>query len=288
MNLAPVTAIIISYNTCELTHKALTALLAGSIVPRQIIVVDNNSIDGSAEMVMENFPGVQFIKNPENIGFARANNLAIRDLAKEEFIWLLNSDTEVGKNSLVDALTYLEANTAIAGVEPTLVYPNGSLQSVGGYFPNILNVFYYLVPVGYLLPISLKQRLKSIALFPQSISAAGIELDYITGAAAIFRREVLDQVGLLGAEYFMYFEETDLCYRIARAGYKLMGIKTDPVMHVYGGSFKGKADDKRLRMFLSSLELFVKKNYSKWYAQIIILEIRLFGELSIFLKGLRQ
>lgn len=287
-NKISVAVIVVSFNTVDLTRKALLALQASTVLPAMIMVVDNNSTDGSVGMVKGEFPEIELIESGENLGFARANNLALSKVAQEKYVWLLNSDTETDPRTLEQLFNYMENYPQTAGIVPQLVYPDGSWQSVGGYFPNWRNVLYYLLPLGYFLPKKIKMNLKSIALYPQEVPEAGVDLDYITGAAAFFRKSSLDQVGFLGEEYFMYFEETDLCWRLRQAGLELRAIKTDQVMHVYGGSFKKKHDPKRLRIFLESLEIFVRKNYPKWQVLVIVLEVKLFGGLSITLKSLKK
>ena len=283
-----VSIIIVNYNTRELVRRALDALYYSSALPEQIIIVDNNSSDGSAEMIKKEFSEVALIESKENLGFAKANNLAIRKFANQTYVWLLNSDTETGKNSLKELFDFMEGNKKVGAVEPSLVYPNGGWQSVGGYFPSARNVFLYLFPFSYFLPLNIKRKIKALGLYPQPIPDKGLELDYVTGAAMFLRKKTLDEVGLLGEDYFMYFEETDLCWRMKKAGWKVVAINTDPVMHVYGGSFKTKYDRKRLKLFLESLMIFVRKNYKGIKKYIILLEVLSLGRLSIALKSFKR
>ena len=287
-NKLPVSVIIVSYNTKDLTRKALQALYDSNKLPEQVILVDNDSKDGSAQMVRDEFPQTSVIESRENLGFAKGNNLGIRQFANQPFIWLLNSDTETGKNSLEQIVSYMKTHQDVGAVGPQLVYPTRDLQSVGGYFPSPLNVLYYLLPFTFFLPKSWRRKMRSIAVFPQTIPESGIELDYVTGAAVLLRRSALEQAGLMPEDYFMYFEESDLCWRMKKAGWKLRVINTDPVMHVYGGSFKTKADKRRLGLFLESLSKFVRKNYTGWRKNLILFEVMLLGRLSIFLKGLKS
>jgi len=288
MNKIPVSAIIVSFNTRELTRKALLSLRRSDAQPAQIIVVDNDSSDDSMQMIKAEFPEVILIESKENLGFAKANNLAIKEAADQPYIWLLNSDAEAGKNTLGELHEYMRYNNDVGALSPQLVYPDGKLQSFGGFFPSCLNVFLYLLPLSYLLPKQTKRKLKTLAIYPQLIPERGIELDYATGAALFLRKKALDQVGLLGEDYFMYFEETDLCWRLKKSGWKVMAINTEPVTHVYGGSFKTRRDAKRLGLFLESLKIFIQKNYKGWMRYVILLEIVLLGRLSIVLKGLKN
>lgn len=286
-NKLPISVIIVNYKTPELTLKALRALFASSILPAQVILVDNASQDETPRLVRQEFPQVNVIESQKNLGFAGGNNLGIKQ-ATQSYLWFLNSDTETGKKSMEQMYNYLENNKKVGAVGPQLVYPNGELQSTGGFFPTICNVFYYLFPFTFFLPKSLRKKMRSIALFPQEIGESGLSLDYVTGAAIMVRKSVIDQIGGMPEEYFMYFEETDWCFQMRRAGWDLRIINTEPVMHVYGGSFKTKYDARRLKMFLSSLKKFVKKNYTGIKKIIILVETALFGWISIALKLLKS
>lgn len=284
----PVSVIIVNYKTKELTYTALVSLYRSSVLPREIILVDNHSEDGLVEIVRKDFPEVVVIVNKENVGFAKANNRAIREYSTQPYIWLLNSDTETGEKSLEELYVYMNSYTKIGALGPQLMYPTGEWQSVGGFFPTISNVFIYLIPITIFLPKKNRQRLKSIALFPQPILKDGIELDYVTGAACMLRKEALEEVGLLAEDYFMYFEETDLCFRLKKAGWIVRAIDTDPVMHVYGGSFKTKYDEKRLRLFLKGLRIFIKKYIKGLPGLVMIGEIVCLGQISLLLKRLKS
>lgn len=284
-NKIPVCVIIVSYNTKLYTQHALRSLFNSSVLPQEIIVVDNNSTDGSVETIQQNFSEVILLRNQKNVGFAKANNQAI-NLTKQPYIWLLNSDTETGVKSLEQLYQYLENNELVGALGPQLEYPDKHLQSVGGFFPSISNVFLYLFPLIKLLPIEYKKKIKTIALFPQSIPEHGLNLDYVTGSALMLRKKALEEVGLLGEDYFMYFEETDLCWRLKQKNWQIRVINTEPVIHIYGGSYKSKYDKKRLNQFLISLKKFINKYYRGWRKIIMLLEIILGGKLSILVKGL--
>lgn len=283
----PISVIIVNYKTSDLTVRALSALFCSSRLPSQVILVDNHSEDGVIDRVKKLFPEVQIMESAENLGFAKANNWALTHAVTQPFVWLLNSDTETGEKSLEELYTQMSRHEDLGAIGPQLVYPNGELQSVGGFSPSIINVFTYLVPISFFLPKKIRQRMRSIALFPQRIPQDGIILDYVTGAACLLRKKALDEVGLLAEDYFMYFEETDLCFRLKKAGWMIKAIDTEPVMHVYGGSFKTKYDARRLTLFLESLKIFVKKNIKGFQKFIILLEIGMLGRISVLLKRLR-
>jgi GT2 family glycosyltransferase len=284
----PVSVIIVSFNTKDLTRKALSALYTSGKLPEQVIVVDNDSKDSSVEMIKAEFPQVILIESKENSGFAKANNRALREVANQPYVWLLNSDTETGHSSLEQLYVYMESHKELGAIGPQLVYPDGSLQSAGGFFPGFCSVFNYLIPYGFLLPKKWRRKMKSLALFPQVIPDEGLELDYVTGAALFARKQAIEEAGLLPEDYFMYFEETEMCYKMKQKGWKIKVINTEPVMHVYGGSFKTKYDPRRLKIFLDSLKIFVRRNYQDWKKHAILSEVFIFGGFSIWLKGFKK
>lgn len=286
--IVPVTVVIVNYKTLVLTRQAIVALYNSSVEPKEVILVDNDSQDGSVDILAREFPQIKIVANKENLGFAKANNQAIRQFSTQPYIWLLNSDTETGKKSLEELVGFMSLHPKIAALGPQLVYPNREWQSVGGFFPTAQNVFMYLVPFTVFLPKKILYTFKSIAFYPQPIQKDGVELDYVTGAACLLRKEALDQVGLLSEDYFMYFEETDLCWRLKKAGWQIKAIDTDPVMHVYGGSFKTKYDERRLGLFLSSLTFFVNRYYTGLTKTGILVEIFILAKVSLFFKKLKS
>lgn len=282
---SPVSVIIASFNTKDFTRKAIAALLRSDAKPEQIIVVDNASTDGSVGMIKGEFPNVTVIENKENVGFGMANNQGIV-LATQPYIWFLNSDTETGVKTLGQLVSYMDAHPEIGAVGPQLVYPDGSLQSAGGFFPTPMNVFLQFIPLHKLLPKATIRQMHLIGMAPRHIPEVGLAVDYATGAALLIRRNLLDSVGGFSDKYFMYFEETDLCYRVCKSGSGIRVINTEPVMHVHGGSFKKKSDIKRLNAFTDGMEIFVRSNYSGMKKIIILAEIALLARLGLVIKRL--
>ncbi|HSR89205.1 MAG TPA: glycosyltransferase family 2 protein [Candidatus Udaeobacter sp.] len=287
-NILPVSAIITTYKTKDFALKALAALYAAASLPKQVIVIDNNSNDGTVEALRAAFPQAEYVVNEKDLGYAGSNNRAIREFATEPYVWLLSSDTETGAHSMEQLYQFIELHPEVGAVGPQLVYPDRSWQSVGGFFPTPLNVFLYLLPITKLLPAAVRRKLKLIGLFPQAIPDGGIELDYVTGAAILLRKKALDKVGLMSEDFYMYFEDTDLCLRLRKDNWKCVVINSDPVMHVYGGSFKTKYDKRRLKITLDSLVLFINKHYSGWKKYVMIFEVKLLGPMSLLIKRLKN
>jgi len=284
-NILPVSVIIINFNTKELTENAISSIYKGTFLPKEIIVVDNGSVEKGIDDLKQKFPEITLIKNIDNVGFARANNMAISNVSTQPYVWLVNSDTEIGDNTLKQLYDFMEENTDTAIVSPQLIYPNGKLQSTGGFFPSIANIFNHFIPLYKILPLNIKHQIRLMGVSGREIREK-LALDYVTGAALFLRKSVVAQVGLLGDDYFMYFEETDLCWRVKNMGFKIYAINTSPVMHIHGASFKNKYDIKRLRLFNQSLARFILNNYKGLKKAIMLIEVYILGEFSIIVKSI--
>lgn len=278
-----VTVIIVSYNTRVLTCNALRSLYQSSVLPDQIIVIDNASIDGTVEAIEKDFPAVEVIKNKINRGFAAANNQGI-EKAQGTFIWLLNSDAEVGNKSLEQLISYMRQNTDVGVSSPYLVYPNKKPQSVGGFFPSFFNILMWFFPLYILLPARICKKMRLLAIPPISLDKTAIELDYVTGAAFFARRSALASTGPLSERFFMYFEETDLCFRLKQEGWRICAVSADPVMHIGGGSFSHKRDIRRLLLFIKSMRIFIAMHYRLVKRWILFVEIAICFVPGILLK----
>ncbi len=220
--------IVVSYNTAGLLKKCLESVLANPHPSWQseIIVVDNASHDGSAEMVRQEFPQVQLIANEENRGFARANNQALT-VAGGRFILLLNPDTEVVGDAIWKMVAFMEAEPQAAVVGPALIYPDGSFQEGSFRFPDLPQIFFDFFPLNWRFTRSRLNGRYSRRLY-DGPSPDAFEIDFPLGACLMVRRSVLQKIGLLDEQFFMYMEEIDWCYRIKHGdtppGYEAPGI----------------------------------------------------------------
>lgn len=235
------TVSIVSYNTCELLRACLLSLEARrGEAELEIFVVDNGSHDGSVEMVRAEFPGAQIIESGGNIGYGRANNLAL-ERASGEFFWILNSDTEVWSGSIARMLEFLSHHPECGAVASRLVMPDGGTQNSCARDPNLLDYFWEQT---YLSRTMLVKRFYGIYTHDGEFYHQTREIAQAAGAAILCRTEVLKSIGGFDARYFMYFEDTDLCMRLRRAGWKLFFLHDAPILHRLGGSSEG---DWRLR-----------------------------------------
>ena len=253
--------IIVNYMTRDYLRACLNSIVKEHYRNNEIIVVDNNSTDGSVEMVEENFPSVHLIKNKKNVGFAKANNIAIKQ-ATGKYILLLNPDTELTGSAIEKLVEFMEKDPCVSAAGCKVLYPDGRVQISCGYFPSILSAYLG----GQSINILFRK------LFPNSsfFGACGItpealdsiqEVETLLGACVIIRKNVLEIVGLFDENMFVYFEECDLFYRIRMAGGKIMYTPDAKVIHHAGGS-SNKNIKKAVMHYQNSQEYYFRKNYS--------------------------
>jgi len=271
--------IIVNYNTRDLTLQTLNSVYKNQGDNNfEVIVVDNASKDDSVEMIKKHFPQVILIQNNENLGFSKANNIAIKR-SIGEYILLLNSDTIVMEDTLEKMIKYMNDNPDVGASGCKVVLPDGSLdKACKRSFPTPQNALY--------------NALKLDRLFPQSKVFGEYNLTYLdeneihdvdclVGAFMMVRREVIEQVGLLDEDFFMYGEDIDWCYRIKQAGWRIVYYPKTKIIHYKGGSSK-KKNTKIIYEFHKAMYLFFEKHYKDRYSILL----RYVVYLGIFSKML--
>jgi GT2 family glycosyltransferase len=230
---ADVSVIVVSFNTGELTLRCLEAVFAKTEkTALEVIVVDNASTDGSPQLIAERFPQVRLIGNNENRGFAAANNQGLK-IARGRYSLLLNSDATVLDGAIDACVAYADRHPDIGVLGPKVLWPDGSHQDSVMRFTSLLDLFLDVFQLGRLFPNS--------ALFNRFWYAsldwnAEHEVDVVSGCCFLVRREVLEQVGLLDEDFFMYGEEAEWCYRIRKAGWRITYCPAGSIVHIWGGS----------------------------------------------------
>jgi len=244
--------IIISWNTRDLLAACLDSVYAHPPEGEfEVIVVDNASTDGSAQMVRERFPQVRLIENKTNVGFARANNQAIA-VSQGEQILLLNSDTVVLAGALEVLMQFMMTHPQTGAAGARLLNPDGSLQTSCSPFPTLgreaWRLFY-------------GDQLKPLAIYPMQDwdITTPRPVDVLLGACLMVRRAVLDQVGLLDESYFMYSEEVDLCLRIRQAGWSIHWIPAAQIIH-YGAQSSNQIPERMFLQLHRSKVLYLRKH----------------------------
>lgn len=251
--------IIVNYNVREFLDNALVSIFkAAKDLSHEIIVVDNASDDGSVELLRSKFPGVKLIANSTNLGFASANNAALRQ-AKGKYILLINPDTIVQEDTFLVMIDFFEKNPDVGMAGCKILNPNGTLQiACRRSFPTPMVAFTKIIGLSSLFPNS---RIFSRYNLTYLNSDETYEVDAISGSFMMLRRQVYETVGGLDEEFFMYGEDLDWCYRIQKAGWKIFYVHATQIIHYKGESTK-RSDLDEIRIFYQAMHLFVKKHVS--------------------------
>lgn len=230
--------IIVNWNTAELLRNCLKSISKANPAGNyEIIVADNASSDNSVAMIRSEFPEVQLIENRENLGFARATNHGIR-ASRGEIILLLNSDAELKSAHFFDQVERFLMNQADVGiVGVSLIFPDGTPQASGGKFISNWELFKQQV---LFLDSPLFYRLKS--KFGAATDGQFYPLDYVTGACLFVRRNVLDEIGLLNENFYIYGEDMELCYRAKQHGWRSVVLPSLQAIHLKSQSTKKNLD----------------------------------------------
>lgn len=249
--MSDLSVIIVNWNTRELLAQCLHSVYntAGDL-SLEVFVVDNASTDGSAAMVRERFPQVRLIENAENVGFARANNQAIR-LATGRYVLLLNSDTRALSGALSSLVDFMDAHPQAGAAGARLLNANGTLQPSCHRMLTPWREFWRLL---YL------EHMHRTVTYPMGSwdvrSPRAVEV--IKGACLMVRHAALVQVGLLDESYFMYTEEVDLCYRLRRAGWLLYWVPLAQVIHYGEASSRQVAEAMFVQLYRSKVQFYRK------------------------------
>ncbi|MFO7947042.1 MAG: glycosyltransferase family 2 protein [Armatimonadota bacterium] len=225
--------IIVSWNVCEDLKTCLGSIFENNPgEDYQVIVIDNNSTDGSVQMVQEQFPQVTLIENETNAGFAAANNQGLR-YADTEYYLLLNPDTIVPEGAFRMLLDFAEQHPEAGAVGPRQVYPDGTLQYSCRRFPTITAAMFRHTIFGRLFPRAASPQWYLMADWDH---AEPREVDWVSGAAMLIRHEALEDVGYLDESFFWGSEDVDYCFRMHKAGWNVMYTPEPVIIHAIGKS----------------------------------------------------
>lgn len=250
--------VIVSWNTKKILEECLVSVYEQTCdINFETIVVDNDSEDGSADMVAEKFPEVVLIRSPENVGFAAGNNLGFREV-KGEYVLLLNSDTIVLNGALQKTLAYARSKSDYGVISCKVLNEDRSLQPNCSMFPSNLNI---LIQVFWLYKLFPKSKIFGRADMTWWDYADARDVDVIKGCFMLVPRAALEQVGDLDESFFMYSEEVDWCKRFTKANWKLGFFPDAEIIHL-GGSSAAKLGPSRARIKDKSTLLYMKKHWS--------------------------
>ncbi|WP_240624650.1 glycosyltransferase family 2 protein [Aurantiacibacter odishensis] len=255
-----VTVIMVSYNTRELTLRAIETLFenAGDVSFR-LVVWDNDSADGSAQAIAEAFPDVELIECEENVGFARANN-EVAKTATTEWLLLLNPDTETHPNAIENLLRFAQANPQAGIVGGRTVFPDGSLNRASCWNRmSIWSLFCSTTGLSRAFPDSEFFNPEGIGGWKRDSVR---EVDIVVGCFLMIRTALWHELGGFNSRYFMYGEEADMCLRAARLGYSPMITPDAQIMHLVGAASKVR-EDKLVRLMRSRATL-IRDHWGKF------------------------
>ena len=247
---------ICSWNTLEDTRACLASLQdRRAEADFEVIVIDNNSEDGSPAMIADEFPWVRLEALKQNLGFTGGQNMALQ-MRQAPNALLLNSDTVVHPGALRTLLDYLYEHPEVGLLGPKLLNPDGSLQFSCRRFPNPLAALFRNTPLGKLFP---NNRYTREYLMQDWTHEEPRQVDWLSGAALIASEQLIDKIGTLDPEFFMYLEDVDYAWRAHKAGFQVVYMPTAVITHAIGRS-TDKAPNRMIGRFHKSMLMFYRKN----------------------------
>jgi len=281
--------IIVNYNVIHFLEQCLrTVELAIDKQNTNVWVVDNNSVDGSCNMVKEKFPWVNLIENKHNPGFSIANNQAIKK-SNSEYVLLLNPDTVVEEDTFSKIINFMDSHPEAGGLGVKMIDGKGNFlpESKRG-LPTPSVAFYKIFGLSKIFPKSKKFNQYHLGHLDKNKTH---EVEILSGAFMMIRRETLNKVGLLDETFFMYGEDIDLSYRIIKGGYKNYYFADTTIIHYKGESTK-KGSLNYVKVFYNAMVIFAQKHFSstnaKFYSFFINTAIYIRAGLSIAFQILKK
>ncbi len=257
-----VSFILVSYNTEKLTKDCITSIYEKtSGISFDIWVVDNNSSDDTCNMIKREFPNVNLVENKENIGFGCANNIAMKK-SKAKYLFLLNTDTVLINNAAKILFDYMENNPNTGASGGNLYNINNENVHSYGYFQTLKSKLIRTLHLGNFFP---DEKIK-IEDKGENKENELKEVDIIVGADLFLRKSILEEVGYFDEDFFLYDEESELQFRIKKAGYKIFIIPESKIYHLEGQSNKDRVLSRTYKMV--SEIIFYKKCYGRKHLEL--------------------
>ncbi len=277
--MAKLSVIIVNYNVKYFIEQALLSVRKASEgLPVEVIVIDNNSVDGSVALMEQKFPEVKLVANTKNVGFSAANNQGIR-IATGKYVLLLNPDTVVEEDTFTKTIEFMD-NHPNAGALGVKMYDGKGVflpESKRG-LPTPATAFYKMTGLSALFP---RSKIFNHYYLGHLDNDETQEIEVLSGAFMLLRKSVLDEIGLLDETFFMYGEDIDLSYRILKAGYKNYYYPHTRIIHYKGESTK-KGSLNYVRIFYNAMIIFAQKHFTSSRARYYVWGI----QLAIYLKAL--
>lgn len=260
--------VITNYNSKQYLQNCLSSIVLELIghTDNEIIVVDDDSSDGSSTMVKEEYPSVRLLTNSANLGYIASNNKGIKSTFGK-YVLCLNNDTVIKKGAVLGLLHFIKAHPDAGAVGPKLLNSDGTIQyQCRRSFPNPLNSLLYFFGLSRLFP---KNKVVGSYLMTYLDDKASVKVDSLCGAAIMVTRNVIDSVGVMDKEYYMYGDDIDWCYRIKNAGWNIYYHPESEIIHYGGRGGSRKMPFRNIYKFYRAMAVYHKKHNAANYMLIV-------------------
>ena len=271
--MAYLSIILVNYNGSKFIYNCLNSLTQmGNDCDQEIIIVDNCSTDNSVEIIKDNFPEFKLISSQTNLGFSKANNLAVNH-AQGKHLLFLNTDIILTESTPKLLSDYLEQHQYIAAIGARIIFEDGSYQLSSGKLPNL--AVELIDKIRYGLDRQWHQLFS--CLYDRQYSKIR-EVEWVTGACLMICRDVFEQIGGFDESFFMYFEDKDICKRVRDAGFKVVYYPRTSLIHLLGGSSKGVK--KSVNTYYRDSQLYYyQKHLWRFQTEVLKFYLRLSGKV---------
>jgi GT2 family glycosyltransferase len=278
-----VSIIIVSWNAKQHLLNCLNSLEnAANGYSQEIIVVDNASSDGSSDAAARQFPQVRLVKNKENLGFARANNIGIRQ-SSGRYICLVNSDVIVLNGCIENLISFMDNHPTTGMVGPRILNPDRTFQPSCRHFPSVWNNLCQALGLNKLFP---KSRFFSETFMNYWAHDTVQKVDVLSGCFWMVRRKALNEVGLLDEDFFIYGEDLDWCRRFYKTGWDVVFYPEAKAIHIGGASSSNAPIKFYMEMQKADLQYW-RKHHGRIAAAIDRMIILLHHTLRVFARALQ-
>lgn len=270
---------IVSFNTRDLLENCLKNLMAQKTKNLNVWVLDNNSQDGSASMVEKEFPRVHLIKSDKNLGFAKGQNQILKKI-NDKYVLVLNPDTQFDENIIEKMVSFMERNRDCAIASCKITDFGGKLESNGGDFP------FGLALLSWVFNLEFFGKLPNFHRTDPGYFSRAHEVDWVGGTFMMMRTDILQKAGFFNEDFFMYFEDVEICYRIKSSGLKVMINPDVSLKHKSGSSSKNPRLSQWKGEFEGLIKFYNKRGFlDGLYVRILIYLAVLMRILAFSLTG---
>jgi N-acetylglucosaminyl-diphospho-decaprenol L-rhamnosyltransferase len=263
----------VNYNGAEFLFDCLSSIKKlVNFTNCEVTIVDNSSTDNSVNIVKDNFPSFKLICSQENLGFGKANNLAVKH-SQGEYLLFLNTDTILIENTPEILAEYLKQNQDIAAIGSRITFEDGSYQLSSGRLPNLAIEFFDKIRYG----LDRKWHHTFSGIYDRQNSTVQ-EVGWLTGACLMVRRDIYEQLGGFDESFFMYFEDKDICKRVRDLGSKVVYYPKTSLIHLLGGS--SQSTGKNVNTYYRNSHLYYyQKHAGRFQLEILRLYLKFSGRI---------